>query len=62
MINVEQYSKKGFQLNTEAEQIVEKGSHEALIYNAIPEEGIPQTELMVTKNKKLLNNTKKKNY
>jgi phenylalanyl-tRNA synthetase alpha chain len=47
LINVEQYSKKGFQLNSEAEQIVENGSHEALIYNAVPAEGISQNELMV---------------
>ena len=47
MIDVEQNSFKTFQLNDEANGIVENGSHEVVVFNAIPKEGISQTALMV---------------
>jgi hypothetical protein len=49
LINVEQYSFKAYQLSAEADQIVVNGSHEALVYNAIPDDGISQIELMVSR-------------
>lgn len=49
LIDVEQKSFKTFQLNSEAEEIVSLGSHEANVFNAIPAAGgILQTELMKT--------------
>jgi len=45
LLSVEQYSMKSYQLNTEAEDIVQHGSHEAVVFNAIPEAGLLQSEL-----------------
>lgn len=56
MIDAEQKSFKTFQLNDEADGIVENGSHEIVVFNAIPKEGILQSALMVNliKYKKLM--------
>ncbi len=46
LLDVKQESFKTFQLNEEAEQIVQHGSHEAVLFGKIPESGILQSELM----------------
>jgi len=46
LLDVKQDSFKTFQLNEEAEQIVQHGSHEAVLFGKIPESGILQAELM----------------
>lgn len=46
LIESEQVSSKKFQLSEEAQGIVRSGSHEAVIFNLIPEAGILQNELM----------------
>jgi len=48
LVNAEQTSRKTLELTGEGKQVSENGSHEAAIYNSIPVEGIPQTELMKT--------------
>lgn len=47
LIEAEQQTSKHWELTTEGTQIVNNGSHEAAVYNAIPTEGISQAELMV---------------
>jgi hypothetical protein len=54
LLSVEQASFKTFQLNDEAEHIVENGSHEAVVFKAIPDEGILQAKLMVNNNNIIL--------
>lgn len=46
LIKVEQKSFKEFLLNDEAQHIVKHGSHEAVLFNSIPESGILQSDLM----------------
>ena len=46
MIGCEQTSKKQLELTEEGKTIAQNGSHEANVYNAVPEAGIPQAELM----------------
>jgi phenylalanyl-tRNA synthetase alpha chain len=53
LIEAEQQSFKVFQLNDEAEHIVTNGSHEAVIFNSIPSDGILQSQLMSLPNAKL---------
>ena len=48
IISAEQRSSKHWELTGEGQETAEKGSHEARVYNAIPEEGLPQSELMVS--------------
>lgn len=43
---MEQKSFKQFQLNDEAKHIVAHGSHEAVVFKAIPDDGIAQQKLM----------------
>lgn len=52
-IEVAKKSAKEFQLNKEAQEFVECGSHEANIFAKIPDEGIAQAELMSLPNAKL---------
>lgn len=52
-IEVQQKTKKLFQLNPEAEGIVSNGSHEANFFAKIPDEGMLQAELMKLPNAKL---------
>ena len=47
MVKTEQKVTKRWELTEEGKQVAENGSHEALVYNAIPAEGITQSELMV---------------
>ncbi|KAG7459341.1 hypothetical protein MATL_G00209600 [Megalops atlanticus] len=46
VISAEQRSSKRWELTAEGAEIAEQGSHEAQVFNAIPEEGLPQSELM----------------
>ncbi|GAB1610043.1 phenylalanine--tRNA ligase alpha subunit-like [Argonauta hians] len=48
IINVEQKTGKKLELTEEGVEISKSGSYEALIYNAIPEDGISQMEIMKT--------------
>lgn len=48
VIEAEQHSSKHWELTAEGSDIVEHGSHEARVFNAIPEEGMPQSQLMVS--------------
>jgi hypothetical protein len=47
VISVEQYTKKQWELTAEGKSVAANGSHEAVVYNAVPNEGISQPELMV---------------
>lgn len=49
VIDAEQRSSKHWELTGEGCEIAEQGSHEARVFNAIPEEGMPQSQLMVSK-------------
>lgn len=46
LLNTEQTSARSFSLNEEAEDILAHGSHEVVVYKAIPDTGIAQAELM----------------
>ena len=46
VINSEPYIIKKWQLTSEGEQIAKNGSHEALVFNQVPDEGILQPDLM----------------
>ena len=48
MIQTEQKVSKKWELTEEGKQVAERGSHEALVYNAVPSEGIAQSKLMVS--------------
>ncbi|KAK2589335.1 hypothetical protein KPH14_007883 [Odynerus spinipes] len=39
-------SQQKWEVTTEGQHIIEHGSHEAAIYNAIPDDGIPQSDIM----------------
>lgn len=47
MINVEQRQAEGWVLTDEGSEVVEKGSHEFLVFKAVPAEGLPQAEIKV---------------
>lgn len=46
MIEADQVETKRFELSGEGKQIVASGSHEYVVWNAIPDGGIPQPDLM----------------
>lgn len=46
MITVTPISKKKWEITDEGKYIIEHGSHEAVVYNAVPDEGIPQARLI----------------
>jgi len=46
VIIVKPISKKKWEVTAEGQYIIEHGSHEAAVYNAVPNKGISQTELM----------------
>ncbi|XP_015117399.1 phenylalanine--tRNA ligase alpha subunit isoform X1 [Diachasma alloeum] len=46
VIDVEQVSQKRWEPTPEGEHVIEHGSHEAAVYKAVPEAGIPQSEIM----------------
>lgn len=47
VINVEQRQAEGWVLTDEGSEVVEKGSHEFLVFKAVPAEGLPQAEIKV---------------
>ena len=47
ILSVEQVQNKYLQLTDEGSSVVANGSHEALVFYAVPEGGILQSELMV---------------
>ena len=47
LLSTEQTSARSFSLNEEAEDILAHGSHEVVVYKAIPDTGIAQADLMV---------------
>ena len=47
MINVEQHQTEGWVLTEEGSEIVETGSHEFLVFKAVPAEGLLQSEIKV---------------
>ncbi|XP_023164269.2 phenylalanine--tRNA ligase alpha subunit [Drosophila hydei] len=46
LVIAETATKKNLELTEEGQSVVEKGSHEAIVYSLVPEEGIAQTALM----------------
>lgn len=48
VINVEQVNKKSWELTSEGRHVAENGSHEAAVFNAVPDGGILQSEIMKT--------------
>ncbi|OAD53197.1 Phenylalanine--tRNA ligase alpha subunit B [Eufriesea mexicana] len=46
LITTKQISDKKWELTSEGQHVVSYGSHEAIIYNAIPDDGISQSEIM----------------
>ncbi|GJQ74504.1 hypothetical protein Trydic_g21371 [Trypoxylus dichotomus] len=53
LLTADPQNEKLLELTEEGQSVVDKGSHEAVVYNAIPEEGIPQKELMTLPNGKV---------
>ncbi|KAB0800269.1 hypothetical protein PPYR_06156 [Photinus pyralis] len=53
LVSAEPQSQKNYELTEEGLAVAAKGSHEALIYNAVPENGIEQSELMKIPNAKV---------
>lgn len=47
VINVEQRQTEGWVLTEEGSEIVEQGSHEFLVFKAVPAEGLLQSEIKV---------------
>ena len=48
VIQTEAVSTKVWELTKEGEEIADRGSHEALVFQAVPEEGIDQQSLMAS--------------
>jgi len=48
LVTADQTSRKTWELSDEGKSVLESGSHEACVYNAVPAEGIPQPDLMKT--------------
>ena len=46
MITVKPISQKKWEITDEGKYVIEHGSHEAVVYNAIPDEGISQAKLI----------------
>ena len=47
VINVEQRQTEGWVLTEEGSEIIEQGSHEFLVFKAVPAEGFLQSEIKV---------------
>jgi len=47
LVNVEQLEQKKWELTDEGKAVSENGSHEAVMYNAVPPQGILQSHLTV---------------
>ena len=48
VIRTEQMQSESWQLTKEGQGVVDDGSHEALVFNAVPADGVLQAELMVS--------------
>ncbi|XP_017891034.1 phenylalanine--tRNA ligase alpha subunit isoform X2 [Ceratina calcarata] len=46
LIATEQITDKKWELTSEGQHVLSHGSHEAAVYNAVPETGVPQPEIM----------------
>lgn len=46
LLNTEQTSHKSWELTGEGKEVLANGSHESVVYNAIPSDGIAQPDLM----------------
>lgn len=46
LVNAEQTSRKTWDLTDEGKQVLQNGSHEACVFNAVPDAGIAQADLM----------------
>lgn len=46
LVNAEPTSRKTWELTEEGKSVLENGSHEACVYNAVPADGIAQVDLM----------------
>ncbi|KAL3285516.1 hypothetical protein HHI36_000047 [Cryptolaemus montrouzieri] len=46
LVSVEQQTNKRFETTEEGKHIVDNGSHEAVLFNSIPNSGMPQSEVM----------------
>nr|XP_033339297.1 phenylalanine--tRNA ligase alpha subunit isoform X1 [Megalopta genalis] len=46
LITSQQINEKKWELTSEGQHVVDHGSHEAAVYNAIPDDGVPQPEIM----------------
>lgn len=46
LLQIEQTSHKSLELTKEGKEVIANGSHEAVVFNAIPAEGIAQPDLM----------------
>lgn len=53
VIRAELHSGKAWELTAEGAEVAEKGSHEALVFNAVPLDGVKQRELMNIPNAKI---------
>lgn len=51
LLKTEQTSHKSWGLTDEGKDVLTKGSHEAVVFNAIPSDGIAQPELMKVRQK-----------
>ena len=52
LVTSEPASRKTWSLTAEGQQVLEHGSHEAAVFNAVPEGGISQAELMKVREKR----------
>lgn len=46
LLNAEQTSHKSWELSGEGKEVLANGSHEAVVFNSIPSDGIAQPDLM----------------
>lgn len=55
LLNAEQTSHKSWELSDEGKQVLANGSHEAVVFNSIPSDGIAQPDLMKVTKRQLHN-------
>lgn len=46
LLSTEQTSHKRWELTDEGKSVLQNGSHEACVFNSVPDQGIPQADLM----------------
>lgn len=49
LVDAEQTSRKTWELTDEGKSVLANGSHEAIVFNAVPADGIAQADLMKVK-------------